>query len=78
MRQTKRDKLYSWEAALLAAVVVYWWGVVYPPLCPPERTTAQETVAVTEEGEYTADDSRDYVLRFKVLEWWGQLTDGRV
>lgn len=73
MGKTSRDRLRPWEAAALLTVYLYWWGVVYPPLCPPERTTAQETAALTEDDAgLIAGDGPGYVLRFRVLEWWDE------
>lgn len=55
-----------------------WWCVVYPPLCL--GSVSQESVATSASGVLSEDQislisSQDgeYVLRFKVLEWWDSL-----
>ena len=71
----RRDRIYPWEAALLLTVFVYWWGVVYPPLCVPGSAEVQETAVIYEDnGETVTEEAEEYVFRFKVLEWWDQLT----
>lgn len=48
-----------------------WWCVVYPPLC----TSAVESIpALNEETVRLIQQSEQkYVVRFRILEWWGTL-----
>ena len=55
-----------------------WWCVVFPPLCTealaePSRDVFQDlsqaqTQLITQDGE-------GYIIRFRVLEWWGKLAE---
>ncbi len=55
-----------------------WWCVVFPPLCLASVTeTVEETAALSGLSEdqialITGDDQQ-YVLKFKLLEWWNSL-----
>ena len=52
-----------------------WWCVVYPPLCTAGVDTAQETAALSADDiKLITEDGDGYVLRFRLLEWWGSLT----
>lgn len=52
-----------------------WWCVVYPPLCTSFVETAQETAALSaDDVRLITGDGDGYVLRFRLLEWWGELT----
>ena len=52
-----------------------WWCVVYPPLCTAGVDTAQETAALSaDDVKLITEDGDGYVLRFRLLEWWGSLT----
>ncbi len=53
-----------------------WWCVVYPPLCGADARAMEESGALTEEekGVITADGA-GYVVKFRLLEWWGELTN---
>lgn len=53
-----------------------WWCVVFPPLC---LGSVSETVG-EKAGDLTAaqvslitGESEGYVVKFKLLEWWGQI-----
>lgn len=55
-----------------------WWCVVYPPLCL--SSVSEESVATSASGVLSEDQislisgqDGEYVLRFKVLEWWDSL-----
>ncbi len=55
-----------------------WWCVVFPPLCLGSVT--EEAAETALEGGLSEDQAslitgRDggYVLKFKIVEWWGQL-----
>lgn len=52
-----------------------WWCVVYPPLCTGSVTEAvSETAALDEEDvRLITEDGGEYVLRFRLLELWGEL-----
>lgn len=52
-----------------------WWCVVYPPLCTASVEAAQETAALSaDDVRLITGDGEGYVLRFRLLEWWGELT----
>ena len=51
-----------------------WWGVVYPPLCTAGVETAQEAALSDDDIKLITGDGGGYVLRFRLLEWWGSLT----
>lgn len=55
-----------------------WWCVVFPPLCV--ATVSEQSVATSASGILSEDQislisgqDGEYVLRFKVLEWWDAL-----
>lgn len=55
-----------------------WWCVVYPPLCL--GSVSEESVATSASGVLSQEQislisgqDGEYVLRFKVLEWWDSL-----
>ncbi len=53
-----------------------WWCVVFPPLCTEALAGPAEDAFQPLEGEDTAAADRDgpgYVIRFRLLEWWGML-----
>ena len=51
-----------------------WWGVVYPPLCPAAGEEAAEAASLTEDDlKLITADGEEYVFKFRVLEWWGEL-----
>ena len=52
-----------------------WWCVVYPPLCTSGVETAQEAAVLSDDDiKLITGDGGGYVLRFRLLEWWGSLT----
>ncbi len=52
-----------------------WWSVVYPPLCTSGVETAQEAAVLSDDDvKLITEDGEGYVLRFRLLEWWGSLT----
>ena len=52
-----------------------WWCVVYPPLCTSGVETAQEAAALSDDDvKLITEDGEGYVLRFRLLEWWGSLS----
>ena len=52
-----------------------WWCVVYPPLCTTGVETAQEAAVLSDDDvKLITEDGEGYVLRFRLLEWWGSLT----
>ena len=51
-----------------------WWCVVYPPLCTAGVETAQEALLSEDDIKLITEDGGGYVLRFRLLEWWGSLT----
>ena len=53
-----------------------WWCVVYPPLCAAAAEETLETAALSEDDlRLITEDGEGYVLRFRLLEWWGELTE---
>lgn len=53
-----------------------WWCVIFPPLCVESALSdrAIETLSDDDVKLITEDDD-GYVLRFRVLELWGKLTE---
>lgn len=52
-----------------------WWCVVYPPLCTAGVETAQAAASLSDDDvKLITEDGDGYVLRFRLLEWWGSLT----
>ncbi len=55
-----------------------WWCVVYPALCTELLAEDTEDAFVTLDGETTAiitQADESYELKFRVVEWWGQLCE---
>ena len=54
-----------------------WWCVVFPPLCT-EALAEEDADAflALDEGQLSliTQDTEGYDLRFRVVDWWGQLT----
>lgn len=54
-----------------------WWCVIYPPLCAGLCQANWETVAreagLTEDEIGLICEQEGYVLRFRLLDWWGRL-----
>lgn len=53
-----------------------WWCVVFPPLCisAAEQQAALETMGEDDKALLT-EDGGEYVIKFRVLELWGQLAE---
>ena len=53
-----------------------WWCVVYPPLCTASAGDFAAAASALEEDEVKliTEDGAGYVVRFRVIEWWGELT----
>lgn len=53
-----------------------WWCVVYPPLCGADARAVEENEALTDgEKAIITEDGAGCVIRFRLLEWWGELTN---
>lgn len=54
-----------------------WWCVLFPPLCLGSVTEVAETAMAAgfteEEVKLITGDSEEYVLKFRILELWGEL-----
>ena len=51
-----------------------WWCVVYPPLCSQEKEkTAEAAALLGEELSVLRDEGAGWEIRFRVLDWWGEL-----
>ena len=55
-----------------------WWCVVFPPLCTEAlaegQTASDAFLSLDEESAgLIAGEDRDYDLRFRIVEWWGEL-----
>ncbi len=48
-----------------------WWCVVYPPLCTTSVEAA--TTMTNEEMNLITRSDTEYVVKFRILEWWGNL-----
>ncbi len=51
-----------------------WWCVVYPPLCTSVATSSVETLSDTDNKTITFENE-GYVLRFRAMELWGELSE---
>ena len=55
-----------------------WWCVVFPPLCmgavSESADTAMEALSPDQVALLTGKNE-GYVVKFKLLEWWGQLQE---
>ena len=59
-----------------------WWCVVFPPLClasVSERSVESAAEGVLSEEQIALITGRDggYVLKFRLIEWWQELTGGK-
>lgn len=56
-----------------------WWCVVFPPLCTEalaENETSDAFLSLDEQSaDLIAGSSREYDLRFRIVDWWGQLRE---
>jgi len=53
-----------------------WWCVVYPALCTEALEEETEGAFLSLDGEERAlitQDGEEYELKFRVVEWWGQV-----
>ena len=53
-----------------------WWCVVFPPLCTEALASPAEDVFQPLGGDgaaLIAQEGDGYVLRFRLVEWWGEL-----
>lgn len=53
-----------------------WWCVVFPPLCTEavaEPTTDAFSALTEEENGLIASQEETYILRFRVVDWWGEI-----
>ncbi|MDE6591343.1 MAG: stage II sporulation protein R [Oscillospiraceae bacterium] len=58
-----------------------WWCVVFPPLCLASVTessveTAAEGVLSDDQVSLITGQDGGYVLKFRLIEWWEELTRG--
>ena len=59
-----------------------WWCVVFPPLClasVAEKSVESAAEGVLSEEQIALITGQDggYVLKFRVIEWWQELTGGK-
>ena len=56
-----------------------WWCVVFPPLCTEALAEGGASDAFLSLDEESADlitgRDREYDLRFRIVEWWGELKE---
>ena len=55
-----------------------WWCVVFPPLCTEALAEPAEDVfrdLTQEQTDLITQDGEGYIIRFRVLEWWGKLAE---
>lgn len=59
-----------------------WWCVVFPPLCL--ASVSEESVGAAAEGALSEEQialitgqDGGYVLKFRLIEWWQELTSGQ-
>lgn len=85
---TRRYSTFSLPAGRYASLRVTmgpgrgqnWWCVVFPPLCTEAlaREEAGKDAFLTldaESADLIAGTGREYDLRFRVVDWWGQLKE---
>lgn len=52
-----------------------WWCVVYPPLCVTAAEASQQAIeTLNADTAQIITESDGYVVKFKILELWGELT----
>ena len=53
-----------------------WWCVVYPPLCVTAAEASEQAIETLKtDTAQIITESDGYVLKFKILELWGELTE---
>ncbi len=56
-----------------------WWCVVFPPLCTEvlaEEDASDAFLSLDRESaDLIAGGSREYDLRFRIVDWWGELRE---
>lgn len=53
-----------------------WWCVVYPPLCiTAAQASAQAIETLSADTARIITEEDGYEIRFKILEFWGELTE---
>ncbi len=55
-----------------------WWCVVFPPLCTEALAQPAEDVfseLSQDQAGTVTQDGTGYVIRFRILEWWGKLAE---
>ena len=57
-----------------------WWCVLFPPLCAGACQEDLETIGAgagltEDEISYISGDGTKYVIRFKIVEWWGNVKE---
>jgi stage II sporulation protein R len=54
-----------------------WWCVVFPPLCTEALAQSAQDAFLSLDEEQTdliTQDGPSYQLRFRLVDWWGELT----
>lgn len=53
-----------------------WWCVIFPPLCVESALSDRAVETLSDDDvKLITEDGDGYVLRFRILELWGKLTD---
>jgi len=53
-----------------------WWCVVYPPLCVTAAEASEQAIeTLNADTAQIITESDGYVLKFKILELWGELSE---
>ena len=52
-----------------------WWCIVFPPLCIEAAEGERLQSAMSRESYGIVTEEEGYVLRFRIVELWGELTD---
>ena len=52
-----------------------WWCVVFPPLCISAAEREKALDAMSEDDRAILTEADGYVVKFRVLELWGELTE---
>ena len=53
-----------------------WWCVIFPPLCMESSLSDRAVETLSDDDvKLITEDGDGYVLRFRLLELWGKLTE---
>ncbi len=50
-----------------------WWCVLFPAVCVPTATKHSLSESASQRGTEIAENSEEYVMRFKAVEWYEEI-----